>query len=148
MFTLAKKFRFEMAHRLAQGYEGKCANIHGHSWNGEIIVNCPELGDYGMALDFGVLAEFRDDMEDLMDHKIILYSKDKILIDFIKDQGMAVCVVDHNPTSEVIAKNIHGHFYRFLHAKHPQLVDHIDSVEVIIEETCTSRCHYKGEFGS
>ena len=38
MYTLTKAFRFESAHRLAKGYEGKCANIHGHSWNGELTV--------------------------------------------------------------------------------------------------------------
>lgn len=34
---LTKKFVFEMAHAL-DGYDGKCANLHGHSYHLEVTV--------------------------------------------------------------------------------------------------------------
>ena len=72
MYTLTKKFRFESAHRLAKGYKGKCANIHGHSWNGHITVEVRGLDKYGMAYDYTKLKEFTQKIEKQLDHSILL----------------------------------------------------------------------------
>lgn len=55
MYSLSKNFRFESAHRLGKGYEGKCRNIHGHSWNGSIKVKVKDLDQYDFGIDFGLL---------------------------------------------------------------------------------------------
>lgn len=49
---LTKKFAFEMAHAL-DGYDGKCANLHGHNYHLEVTVEGTELNSNGMAIDFG-----------------------------------------------------------------------------------------------
>ena len=58
---LSKEFKFEMAHAL-YGYDGLCANIHGHSYRlwvtirGDLVKQENNEKD-GMLLDFGVLKE-------------------------------------------------------------------------------------------
>ena len=42
MYILKTEHSFDSAHFLA-GYEGKCANIHGHRWRVEIEVQAEEL---------------------------------------------------------------------------------------------------------
>lgn len=139
MYTLTKKFRFEAAHRLAKGYEGKCANIHGHSWNGEITVTAIKLDKYGFGIDFGRLKKFTKEIEDWLDHAIILCSDDDKLIALCTEQGWKTIMSTENPTSEVIAEVIYKmaceHF----------IGGNVFVKSVTIEETCTSRCVYTDE---
>ena len=57
---VSKKFSFCAAHFLP-GYEGKCANLHGHTWEVEVAVKGPIGPRTGMVVDFtwlkGVLEE-------------------------------------------------------------------------------------------
>ncbi len=53
---LSKKFRFEAAHSLP-GHRGKCARLHGHSYQLEVtlrgpIKQAPGASDDGMVMDF------------------------------------------------------------------------------------------------
>lgn len=65
---ITKEFTFEMAHALG-GYDGKCNNIHGHSYALSVTVkgrpstrkNDPKLG---MLIDFS-------DLKDIVNHEII-----------------------------------------------------------------------------
>jgi len=54
MLTIVKKFSFEASHSL-QYYEGKCANMHGHSYFGEVGFEVIKLNEAGIAVDFGDL---------------------------------------------------------------------------------------------
>ena len=55
MYRLKTSAEFDSAHFLA-GYNGKCANIHGHRWKIEVVVKSSELtagGEKrGMVVDF------------------------------------------------------------------------------------------------
>ena len=55
-----KIFRFDAAHYLPN-YEGKCKNLHGHTWTLEVEVSSDELiqsgSEAGMVIDFGKLKE-------------------------------------------------------------------------------------------
>ncbi|MDP7196800.1 MAG: 6-carboxytetrahydropterin synthase [SAR202 cluster bacterium] len=77
---ITKAFRFEAAHRMAKGYIGKCSNIHGHSWRGELSVICSKLDEYGMGIDFYQLDQFLNQIIEYFDHKIILFKEDTELI--------------------------------------------------------------------
>ena len=48
--TVSKTFRFEAAHKLI-GYDGDCANLHGHSYVLEIQVK-GEVDEQGFVMDF------------------------------------------------------------------------------------------------
>lgn len=140
-YLLSKKFRFETAHRLAKNYVGKCANIHGHSWNGSITVSIPKLDKYGMGVDFGYLGKFCKHIEGMLDHKLLLYRYDptfKTLIDSGYDGG-SIMLFDDNPTSEVLAKWIFEMAKTFFKNIEECSVDN-----VTVEETCTSKCDYYG----
>ena len=55
--SVCKIFRFDAAHRLPN-YEGKCSNLHGHTWtlevevSGNLVLGGPKQG---MLIDFGDL---------------------------------------------------------------------------------------------
>lgn len=74
---------FSAAHKL-YNYEGNCANLHGHTWNVEVIFQVPS--DVDMVYDFRDLKDAVDDV--LPDHKYL-----------------NECY-DFNPTAENIVKEI------------------------------------------
>jgi len=121
MFELSKKFRFEASHQLHL-HDGKCKNLHGHSWNGEIIV----AGDYlhldgpkkNMLLDYSDLKTICNKIETMFDHR---HLNDVLQTDM--------------PTSEFIAKWI-------MNTYSIELPSGIKLYKVVVEETCTSRCVY------
>lgn len=121
MYTLKKEFRFEAAHKLP-AHDGKCRNLHGHSWIGRVIVKGTELhltgSKAGMLVDFADLSKIvKPVVEEFLDHH---YLNETLQME--------------NPTSERIA---HWLFERF-----NMQIGNLAAVE--IEETCTSSCCYEG----
>jgi 6-pyruvoyltetrahydropterin/6-carboxytetrahydropterin synthase len=119
-WTIQKEFRFEAAHKLPQ-HDGKCRELHGHSWVGRIEVRGDALVALGpkggMLLDFSdVKAAVAPLVEDLLDHH---YLNDTLPLE--------------NPTSEAIAAWLFGEL-------EPQLPG-LYAVE--IDETCTSSCRFQ-----
>lgn len=51
MYTLIVKQHFDAAHQIP-GYDGKCANIHGHTYKVEAEFQSAELNELGMVHDF------------------------------------------------------------------------------------------------
>ncbi len=69
---LTKKFTFEMAHAL-DDYNGKCANLHGHSYHLEVTIEGTSLNDNGMAMDFSQLKQtVQHAIIDRFDHALVL----------------------------------------------------------------------------
>lgn len=137
MFELTKDFRFEAAHRLAKGYMGKCANIHGHSWNGKLTIICKTLDEHDFAIDFSHLKKFLNRVEERYDHKMLVYRKDTEIIELCSVNHYGFVPFNDNPTSEIIAQQIYKWAVQeFL------MQDPIKVKCVTIEETCTSRCVY------
>lgn len=140
MIQLKKKFRFEAAHRLSEGYVGKCANIHGHSWNGEITVEGEKLDAMGMLIDYSEIGKITKLVEEFFDHKLILCDKDP-LIDIIYNSVArgSIIQIPGNPTSEVIAQYIYEYARGFIKGAS---IDSVRLVSVTIEETCTTSCTF------
>ncbi|NTW32579.1 MAG: 6-carboxytetrahydropterin synthase [Bacteroidetes bacterium] len=72
-----KEFGFEMAHALL-GYNGKCSNIHGHSYKltvtliGSTIDNLKDPKN-GMVMDFGELKNIvNNEIINVFDHALVL----------------------------------------------------------------------------
>lgn len=146
MYKLTKKFRFEAAHRLAKGYVGKCANIHGHSWNGELCLAVPDRDEQGIAFDYSLMKKFTKQVEDFFDHKIILCHTDTKLLRFCLANKWQVVVSQDNPTCETLAEWIYNMMCSELdlYCK-TNLVGFKTSAWVHyirIEETCTTSCTY------
>jgi 6-pyruvoyltetrahydropterin/6-carboxytetrahydropterin synthase len=51
IFEVYIKTHFSAAHRL-EGYPGDCARSHGHNWIVEVYVQCKELNEIGIGIDF------------------------------------------------------------------------------------------------
>ena len=67
LLTVSKTFRFEAAHKLI-GYDGDCANLHGHSYVLEIQVK-GVVDEQGFVMDFKELKHFvQTKVIDLLDH--------------------------------------------------------------------------------
>ena len=67
---VSREFRFEAAHRL-EDYDGKCEEMHGHSWKIRVTVSAP-VGENGLAFDFVELErEVREKVVDHLDHSYL-----------------------------------------------------------------------------
>lgn len=107
MHSVTKTFEWAMAHRLIHGYQGKCKNIHGHTYKCEITVRGPiDPKQYGMVLDFGEISQgIKQWVNDNLDHAMMVDSKDSQMIEFLKDNNQKMFILpDHfvNTTAENI----------------------------------------------
>jgi 6-pyruvoyltetrahydropterin/6-carboxytetrahydropterin synthase len=51
VFEICVETQFSAAHSLT-GYQGNCAQVHGHNWIVEVFVKCLELNNIGIGIDF------------------------------------------------------------------------------------------------
>jgi len=106
---ITKHFDFEAAHAL-HGYDGKCKNIHGHSYQLFVtIIGTPitekDHPKNGMVLDFGDLKRIvKTEIVDVFDHSIVLnQNSDHLdLAKRIADYSHRIVMVDYQPTSEMM----------------------------------------------
>lgn len=69
-FVISKRFTFEAAHNLVW-HEGKCRNIHGHSYV-LMVFAVGDLDSNGVIMDFGDLKKLVNDVViDVHDHKYL-----------------------------------------------------------------------------
>ena len=109
MYILKTEQSFDSAHFLS-GYEGKCANIHGHRWRVIIEVKTEQLAKdqqlRGMYVDFSTLkADLLKETEKL-DHALIVEEgslKEKT-IEALKEENFKMIMVDFRPTAENFSK--------------------------------------------
>ncbi|MET2986384.1 6-pyruvoyl trahydropterin synthase family protein [Aureibaculum conchae] len=107
IIRITKHFDFETAHAL-YGYDGKCKNIHGHSYQLFVTVIGTPINDAnhvknGMVIDFGDLKKIvKSEIVDVFDHATVLNanSPHKELADKIESHSSRVILVDYQPTSE------------------------------------------------
>ena len=106
---ITKTFSFETGHAL-YGYDGKCRNVHGHSYKlavtvvGNPIVDASNV-KFGMVIDFGDLKKIvREEIVDVFDHATV-FNKNTPHVELAKemsDRGHCVLLVDYQPTSEMM----------------------------------------------
>jgi 6-pyruvoyltetrahydropterin/6-carboxytetrahydropterin synthase len=115
---LVKEFRFEAAHLLPTFPNGhKCRRLHGHSFRVDVVVEGEVAADAGYLVDYGEIKAACEPVRQRLDH----YYLNEI-------PGL------ENPTAESIAAWI----WNELAGKLPLLS------EIVVHETCTTRCHYRG----
>lgn len=104
---ITKKFDFEAGHAL-YGYDGKCRNLHGHSYKLHVTVIGEPINDsdnvkYGMVIDFGDLKKIvKEQIIDVFDHAMIFNadSPHLQLASELKSKGHHTILVNYQPTSE------------------------------------------------
>ncbi|KAA1247255.1 6-carboxytetrahydropterin synthase [Aquimarina sp. RZ0] len=104
---ITKQFSFETGHAL-YGYDGKCKNVHGHSYKLSVTVIGTPITDtshvkLGMVIDFGDLKKIvKEDIEDIFDHATV-FNKNTPHLELAKEleqRGHNIILVDYQPTSE------------------------------------------------
>lgn len=104
---ITKKFQFETAHAL-YGYDGKCKNLHGHSYKLSVTVIGTPINDasnpkHGMIIDFSDLKYIvQEEIISKYDHASV-FDKTTPHLELAKemmDRGHHVILVDYQPTSE------------------------------------------------
>ena len=113
MYKLKTSATFDSAHFLA-GYEGKCANIHGHCWKIEVEI-CgekvqPEGTKRGMLIDFGDLKKAVRALANSFDHTLIFEkgSLKAATLEALKAEGFSLTEVCFRPTAENLAEHFWG----------------------------------------
>ena len=116
---LRKTFQFEAAHHLPQLPEDhKCRRLHGHSFQVDIVVDGPCDPQLGWVMDYAEISQAFKPLWEQLDHHYLN-----------EIEGL------ENPTSERVALWIWDRLRPTL----PLLK------EVVVAETCTARCIYRGE---
>ena len=115
---LSKEFHFEAAHSLPTFPEGhKCRRLHGHSFRFEVVVEGDVDPAKGYLIDYGDIKAAADPLVRRLDH----YYLNEI-------EGL------ENSTSEMLARWL----WQRLKPALPLLS------AIIVYETCTTRCEYRG----
>jgi 6-pyruvoyltetrahydropterin/6-carboxytetrahydropterin synthase len=104
---ITKRFSFEAGHAL-YGYDGKCKNLHGHSYKLSATVIGTPITDktnpkFGMVIDFTDLKRIvTEEIVDKFDHATIFNKNTPHvkLAKTLKDEGHNVLLVDYQPTTE------------------------------------------------
>ncbi|WP_264519845.1 6-pyruvoyl trahydropterin synthase family protein [Flavobacterium sp. N1994] len=104
---ITKQFSFETGHAL-YGYDGKCKNVHGHSYKLSVTVIGKPITDtsnvkYGMVIDFSDLKKIvKEEIVDIFDHATVFNQNTPHieLANELKSRGHHVILVDYQPTSE------------------------------------------------
>jgi 6-pyruvoyltetrahydropterin/6-carboxytetrahydropterin synthase len=123
---ITKQFSFETGHAL-YGYDGKCKNVHGHSYKLSVTVSGKPISDntnvkFGMVIDFGDLKKIvKEEIVDVFDHATV-FNKNTPHVELaaeLKNRGHHIILVDYQPTSEMMvidfAKKIKDRLPRNIH---------------------------------
>lgn len=104
---ITKQFSFETGHAL-YGYDGKCKNVHGHSYKLSVTVIGTPISNsnnvkFGMVIDFSDLKKIvREEIVDVFDHATV-FNKNTPHVELaeeLKNRGHHVILVNYQPTSE------------------------------------------------
>jgi len=101
---IAKDFYWEMSHRLPF-HKGPCRNIHGHSYRIRVEV-AGELNEEGMILDYYDLKVLFLPIIEMLDHCFVVDKDDKLMIDFLKENGMKYHITEKPTTAEYLVEYI------------------------------------------
>ena len=106
---ITKQFYFETGHAL-YGYDGKCRNVHGHSYKLSVTVIGTPSADtnnvkFGMVIDFKDLKKIvKGEIVDQFDHATV-FNKNTPHVELARElekRGHSVILVDYQPTSEMM----------------------------------------------
>ncbi|MGC1203605.1 MAG: 6-carboxytetrahydropterin synthase [Flavobacteriaceae bacterium] len=135
---ITKQFTFETGHAL-YGYDGKCKNVHGHSYKLSVTVIGTPITDntnvkFGMVIDFSDLKKIvKEEIVNVFDHATV-FNKNTPHVELakeLKDRGHNVLLVDYQPTSEMMVIDFSKKIKK-------RLPSHISLHSLKLQETDTS----------
>ena len=103
--VVTKEFTFDSAHQLV-GHDGKCANLHGHTYRVEVALKGPVIKEElstakaGFVMDFTDLkAIVKEELIDVLDHAFIAKG-DEPALKTLQESGSKVVVLGFRSTCE------------------------------------------------
>ena len=107
VIRLTKEFSFEAAH-LLEGYDGRCREIHGHSYRLMVTIkgepeSDPDSPKYGMVMDFGLLKRIvNEQIVDRLDHSFMMRNtlQGEDIANQLGHRFTRIVLTDYQPTSE------------------------------------------------
>ena len=107
---VCKVFTFDAAHQLI-GHQGKCANLHGHTYRLEVVLQGEPQGAEtpsceGFVMDFGDLKEVvKQEITAELDHAFIAMGNEPV-VEGLRASGSKVAVLGFRTTVENLAMYI------------------------------------------
>jgi 6-pyruvoyltetrahydropterin/6-carboxytetrahydropterin synthase len=124
--------KFHTGHRQL-GYPGKCKFVHGHTWQGKVMVAADEFprDDLDMSLEFG---DIKNVMR-FMDHKMLVTEQDATFLDtaLFEPEGVVV-LKGKGPSVENVAAYVFEGVVEVIRKQYPGRNVRY-TVEVTIQET-------------
>lgn len=144
--TILRHFQFDAAHMLSD-YKGKCSNLHGHTYTGDIEIVADVSADTGMVLDYNDIkkAVGAFDHTVIFSHKSVRDEAENALLQWCQKYGKRYVVIPEGKcTAESIARLICFHIIDMLPAWEAGC-----SVTVCLHETpdstAVSKVSYEGD---
>lgn len=116
MTPILRQFQFDAAHMLSD-YEGKCSNLHGHTYTGEIEIIADVSENTGMVVDYNDIKK----AVDTFDHAVIFSSEtirneaENGLLQWCKQYGKKHVVIPAGKcTAELIALTLCDYIVKLL----------------------------------
>ena len=136
IIRVSKEFDFEMAHAL-DCHDGKCHNIHGHTYELRVTfigepIDAPGTPKDGMVIDFSDLkAIVKTNVVDVFDHALVLRDNSRFLGVVTKENNPRLMLVPYQPTAEKLLE----HMIAIITENLPE---HINLHSALLRETNTS----------
>tara|TARA_R110002020_G_scaffold120129_6_gene273714 strand:- start:5443 stop:5841 length:399 start_codon:yes stop_codon:yes gene_type:complete len=112
---IGKDFWFSMGHTLHE-HQGKCANLHGHNYKLQVVVESDSLNQLQMVMDFSELKEIVNGIVDEhYDHRFLVAEFDP-RAEGLQQIDSTVVAVPYNPTAEMVAQAIKTSISDTLHS--------------------------------
>lgn len=144
MIYITKIFHFEAAHALV-GYDGKCRNIHGHSYELQVTVNGEPVDEpgnpkNGMVIDFHDLKQIvNEEVVERLDHSFIIGTNmPEDFVESAKRNFDKIVCVAYQPTTE----NMLTDFAERIKERLPQ---NVELYSVRLQETRDSYAEWRQE---
>lgn len=102
---VTRRLEIDAGHRLLL-HESACQNVHGHRYVFDITVSASKLDEVGRVVDFSVIKNVVGPwLDGNWDHAFIAQEGDPI-IDWLRERGMRLFVMDVAPTAENLAAHL------------------------------------------
>jgi len=105
MYKISKRFSFDAAHRIWKHF-GKCANIHGHTYEIIVHLNGEELNEFHVLKDYYHFKEFKEYVDNVFDHALVIQKDDIEMVEVAQSLKTKHVILEAT-TAEYLAK----HFY-------------------------------------
>jgi len=103
---ITKEFTIDLAHRLTN-YNGKCFNVHWHTYKIVVWIEADINEETWMVMDFNNFKTIKDWCDNNRDHAYVYAPEDKVWA-YLKKEGFRVFEMETEPTAEYMSVFLKG----------------------------------------